>query len=160
MSDLGLALRQVRYENRAFWRNPPAAFFTFAFPLIFLVLFNLLFGDEDLQVAGREVSASQFYVPAIAAFSIVTATFTNLAIGVSFSREQGLLKRLRGTPLPGWGYLFGRVAHAVLVTILLVAWSPRPARSSTASTCRRARSARCWPRWSSGPSPSAPSAWR
>ena len=121
MSDLGLAIRQIKYENRAFWRNPPAAFFTFAFPLIFLVLFNLLFGDDPITAGGREVPASQFYVPAIAAFSIVTATFTNLAIGVSFSREQGLLKRLRGTPLPGWGYLSGRVAQAILVTILLVA---------------------------------------
>ncbi|HEX9823472.1 MAG TPA: ABC transporter permease [Actinomycetota bacterium] len=121
MSDLRLAVRQVRYENLAFWRNPPAAFFTFAFPLIFLVLFNLLFGDDTIDAGGRQIAASQFYVPAIAAFSIVTATFTNLAIGVTFSREQGLLKRLRGTPLPAWGYLFGRVAHAVLVTILLVA---------------------------------------
>lgn len=121
MSDARLAVRQVAYENRAFWRNPPAAFFTFVFPLIFLVLFNLLFGDDTLELGGRTVASSQFYVPAIAAFSIVTATFTNLAIGVSFARDQGLLKRLRGTPLPAWAYLFGRVGHAVLVTILLVA---------------------------------------
>ena len=121
MSDVRLALRQVRYENAAFWRNPPSAFFTFAFPLIFLVLFNLLFGDQTIELGGRRVSQSTFYVPAIAAFSIVTATFTNLAIGVSFARDQGLLKRFRGTPLPAWAYLFGRVGHAVLMTLLLVA---------------------------------------
>lgn len=120
MSDLRLALRQIRYENAAFWRNPPSAFFTFAFPLIFLVLFNLLFGNQTIRLGGRQVSQSTFYVPAIAAFSIVTATFTNLAIGVSFARDQGLLKRLRGTPLPPWAYLAGRVGHAVLITLLLV----------------------------------------
>jgi len=47
MNDLALALRQVKYENRSFWRNPPAAFFTFALPLMFLVIFNLLFGDDE-----------------------------------------------------------------------------------------------------------------
>jgi len=120
MSALRLAARQVRYENRAFWRNPPAAFFTFAFPLIFLVIFNLLFGNETIRVPGGETTASTFFVPAIATFAIVTATFTNLATAVSFARDQGLLKRYRGTPLPAWAFLTGRVAHAVIVTILLV----------------------------------------
>ena len=43
MSTAGLALRQVRYENKSFWRNPAAAYFTFAFPIVFLVIFNLLY---------------------------------------------------------------------------------------------------------------------
>ena len=46
MSDLALALRQVRYENRSFWRNPPAAFFTFAFPLLFMAIFSTVFGRQ------------------------------------------------------------------------------------------------------------------
>jgi hypothetical protein len=33
MSSVGLSLRQVRYTNTAFWRNPASAFFTFVFPL-------------------------------------------------------------------------------------------------------------------------------
>ena len=37
-----LALRQVGYTNKAFWRNPASAFFTFAFPLMFLVIFTAL----------------------------------------------------------------------------------------------------------------------
>lgn len=121
MSGVRLAARQVLYENRAFWRNPPAAFFTFAFPLLFLVIFNMLFGNETIRVPGGETSASTFFVPAIATFAIVNATFSNLATSVPFARDQGLLKRYRGTPLPGWGYLTARVAHAVVVTILLVA---------------------------------------
>lgn len=121
MSGAQLAARQILYENRAFWRNPPAAFFTFAFPLIFLVIFNLLFGNETIRVPGGETSASTFFVPAIATFAIVNATFSNLATAVSFARDQGLLKRYRGTPLPGWSYLTGRIAHAIVVTVLLVA---------------------------------------
>ncbi|TMK84578.1 MAG: ABC transporter permease [Actinobacteria bacterium] len=126
MSDLGLAVRQVRFTNKAFWRNPANAFFTFAFPLMFLVIFTALFGNSDTCVVHgptrclRSVSTSTFYVSAIAAFSIITATYTNLAISVSFQRDAGILKRVRGTPLPAWGYMFGRIAHAILVAFLLV----------------------------------------
>ena len=120
MSDLRLALRQLRYENRAFWRNPPAAFFTVAFPLMFLVIFAALLGNERVTVFGREMSTSTFYVPLIATFSIITATYTNLAISVTFSREAGILKRTRGTPLPAWAYMFGRITHAIVIAILLV----------------------------------------
>lgn len=116
-----LALRQLRYENKAFWRNPPAVFFTFAFPLIFLVLFNLLFGNDKIEYFGRRVSTSTFYVPAIAAFSVINATFTNLAISLTFARQQGLLKRTRGTPLPAWMYLSARIVHAGAVSVVLVA---------------------------------------
>jgi ABC-2 type transport system permease protein len=119
--DVRLALRQVRYTNKAFWRNPASAFFTFAFPLMFLVIFTALFGTGTVPVFGRMVSTSTFYVASIGAFSIITATYTNLAMTVTFARDAGILKRVRGTPLPGWSYLFGRIAHAVLMAALLVA---------------------------------------
>ena len=67
MNRLRLLLRQTRYENRAFWRNPESAFFTFAFPLVFMLILNLVFatgGGQDVLV---------FYTPAIIAFSIVNA---------------------------------------------------------------------------------------
>jgi ABC-2 type transport system permease protein len=121
MDDARLALRQVRFTNKAFWRNPASAFFTFAFPLMFLVIFTALFGNSTVDVLGTRISTSTFYVAAIAAFSIITATYTNLAISVSFSRDSGVLKRTRGTPLPSWAYMFGRIVHAILVAFLLVA---------------------------------------
>ena len=130
MNDLGLALNQVRYTNRAFWRNPASAFFTFAFPLMFLVIFTVLFGNSDTCIGpvlpgrgcvGQSVSTSTFYVASISAFSVITACYTNIAISITFSRDAGVLKRIRGTPLPPWTYLFGRILHAVLVAVLLVA---------------------------------------
>ena len=121
MSDLKLALRQVWYENVAFWRNPAAAFFTFAFPLIFLVIFNVIFGGGTTDRFGNpELSTSNFYIPAVAVFAVITACYTNIAIGVTFARDEGQLKRIRGTPLPGWAYLFGRIAHSIVVAIILV----------------------------------------
>lgn len=121
MSGLAAVLRQVRYTNRSFWRNPPAAFFTVAFPLVFLVLFTVLFGSGSVQVGGVEMATSAFYVPGIATFSVITACYTNLAMSVTFARDQGVLKRIRGSPMPAWSYLTGRVVHAVLIGLLLVA---------------------------------------
>jgi ABC-2 type transport system permease protein len=117
MSDVLLAARQVRYENRAFWRNPAAAFFTFAFPLLFMVIFNVIFDGASTGPGGFR--ASDFFTPALIVFSVITATYTNIAMTVTIARDAGILKRVRGTPLPAWAYLFGRVVHAVLVALLL-----------------------------------------
>jgi ABC-2 type transport system permease protein len=102
---VGLAFRQWRLERRMFWRNPSAAFFSFAFPLIFLLLFGAIFhGDrKNLDVI----------IPGIAGMSIMATTFTALAINIVFLRESGVLKRIRGTPLPGGAYLTGVAANAV-----------------------------------------------
>ncbi len=122
MTGLRLLARQVRYTNRAFWRNPAAAFFTFAFPLMFLVIFSAVFGGGTARVGpGRTVSLATFYVPSIAAFSLITACYTNIAMSVAVARDEGVLKRIRGTPIPPGTYLAGRVVHAVLVALLLVA---------------------------------------
>jgi ABC-2 type transport system permease protein len=126
--DLAILGRQIRYTNRSFWRNPAAAFFTFAFPLMFLVIFTALFGNVSIcpvLATGRcpipEISTSTFYISAIATFSIITATYTNLATSVAFLKDLGVLKRIRGTPAPAWTYLAGRVIHSILLAILLVA---------------------------------------
>ena len=119
-SGLGLAVRQVAWHNKAFWRNPAAAFFTFAFPLMFLVIFTSIFDDTATLHTGQEVALSTYYTGSILAFSVITACYTNVAISVTSLREEGILKRVRGTPLPGWSYLTGKVIHSVLLMVLLV----------------------------------------
>jgi ABC-2 type transport system permease protein len=121
VTDAGQALRVVRFTNRAFWRNPATAFFTFAFPLMFLVIFTALFGTGTVPVAGREIPTSTFYVGAILSFSIITATYTNLAISMAFTRDMGILKRIRGAPMPAWSFMVGRILHAILITMVLAA---------------------------------------
>jgi ABC-2 type transport system permease protein len=120
MSGVAMALRQARYENRAFWRNPAAAFFTVVLPLLFLVLFNAIFGDDDIAVEGGRADISVFYVPGIAALSVIGACYTNVGMMVSIARDLGVLKRIRGTPLPAWAYIAGRVLQSVLIAIILV----------------------------------------
>jgi ABC-2 type transport system permease protein len=114
MSELAaLTWRQYRLERRLFWRNPSAAFFNFLFPLILLGLFGAVFSShqKDLNVI----------VPGIAGMSVMSTTFTALAFNMTFLREQGVLKRIRGTPLPSGAYLGGLAASAVTNTVLQVA---------------------------------------
>jgi ABC-2 type transport system permease protein len=102
---LTLAWHQFRLERRMFWRNPSAAFFNFLLPLLFLGLFGAIFSgsQSDLNVI----------VPGIAGMSIMSTTFSALAMNLTFLREQGVLKRMRGTPLPETSYLLGVFANAV-----------------------------------------------
>ena len=120
MSTPALTLRQVGYTNTAFWRNPASAFFTFAFPLMFLVIFTALLGRGQVVIGGRQISQATYYVAAMAAFSVITACYTNIAISVTFQRDAGVLKRIQGTPLPGAAYLSARMIHAMLIAIVLV----------------------------------------
>jgi ABC-2 type transport system permease protein len=115
--------RQFRFTNKAFWRNPASAFFTFIFPLLFLVIFTALLGNSTVPMyaGGPTIKTSTYYVFSMAAFGLISACYTNIAISVVFAREGGILKRLRGTPLPARSYLTARVLHATFVGFLLVA---------------------------------------
>jgi ABC-2 type transport system permease protein len=106
MADAALiAYRQWRLERRMFWRNPTAAFFSFMLPLLFLFLFGAIFSgsQQDLDVI----------VPGIAGMSMLSTTFSALAMNVTFLREEGVLKRIQGTPMPPISYLAGVAANAV-----------------------------------------------
>ncbi|WP_372788528.1 ABC transporter permease [Paraconexibacter sp.] len=109
---MSLAWHQYRLERRMFWRNPSAAFFNFALPLLFLMLFGAVFSgsQDDLDVI----------VPGIAGMSVMSTTFSALAMNLVFLREQGVLKRMRGTPLPSGSYLAGVFANAVTNTVVQI----------------------------------------
>jgi ABC-2 type transport system permease protein len=67
-----------------------------------------------------KVDFSQFYTPAIGIFSLTTACYTSLILGIATARDSGLLKRVRGTPLPMWMYIGAWLIGAALVGILAV----------------------------------------
>lgn len=116
-STWSLLVQQIRYQNKLFWRTPIAAFFTLIFPLMMLVLFTAIFGNATTSTG---LPASQFFAPNLAVFAAVSATYTNLAIGTAISRDNGILKRVRGTPLPPWLYVAGRVGSGVYVAAIAV----------------------------------------
>jgi ABC-2 type transport system permease protein len=101
--DLALVAWQVLYEQRAFWRNRARAFFAFLFPIIFLVIFSAIFQSKRIyEGAGRSISYDTFFVPGILAYGVIATTYLNMAIGTAVLRDDGVLKRMAGTPLPGW----------------------------------------------------------
>ncbi len=114
MSDaMTLAWRQYRLERRMFWRNPSAAFFNFVLPLLFLV-------GGGAILSGNQDDLNKL-VPAIAGMSVMSTTFTALAYNIVFLRERGVLKRIRGTPLPAGSYFGGVAMNAITNTALQIA---------------------------------------
>jgi len=122
MSDFALLMRAVRAENRIFWRTPIGAFFTLGLPLIMLVLFVALFGNDPIgDTAYGNITTAQFYAPGLGVFAAASATYTNIAINLSMRRDDGILKRVRGTPIPPWVFLGGVVLSAVWIAVFATA---------------------------------------
>jgi len=120
MSAAPLTLSQMRYVNKAYWRNPASAFFALAYPLMFLVIFTSIFRNSTVQFGARSVNEATYYVPAMVALAVITVCFNNIAVAITFQRESGVLKRVNGTPLPSATFFGARILHAVLVSVLLV----------------------------------------
>lgn len=108
----GAAWRQYRLERRMFWRNPGSAFFNFALPLVILALFGAVFAGKPHDLA--------ILIPGIAGLSVMSTTFQAFAHNITSLRELGILKRMRGTPLPSSAYLAGLAGNAIANTGLQV----------------------------------------
>jgi ABC-2 type transport system permease protein len=108
----GLGLRRGALEIRQFFRQRDQVVFTFAFPVVFLFLFASIFSND---VKGAGITASQLYVPAMMAAGIMSTSFQSLGISIAIERDEKVLRRLRGTPMPPAAYFFGKI-WLVLVT--------------------------------------------
>jgi ABC-2 type transport system permease protein len=119
VSGAALALHQFRFDQRVFWRNPASVFFTVLLPIIFLLIFATIFGNDEIEELGG-LKTTTYYVPAIITLAIVSATMQSLAISLTVDRENGILKRGRGTPLPNWAFFAGRIGNAIVVSVLML----------------------------------------
>jgi ABC-2 type transport system permease protein len=116
--DIGLVGWQIRYEQRAYWRNRGRGIFTFAFPLMFLVIFASLNGGTHLSSRGG-IPYNDFFVPGILAYGIIATTYVNMAISTAILRDEGILKRMQGTPLPRWAYVAARIGSTVVIVAIM-----------------------------------------
>jgi ABC-2 type transport system permease protein len=116
VTPLALAWEQFRFERKLFWRNPSAAFFNFVLPLLLLLLIASVFARDEDEL--------NVLIPGIAGMAVMATTFSALAFNLTFLREEGILKRVRGTPLPAPAYFGGllgsAVANAVVQVVLVV----------------------------------------
>jgi ABC-2 type transport system permease protein len=113
VTTLALAWEQFRFERKLFWRNPSAAFFNFFLPLLLLVLIASAFGGDEEEL--------DILVPGVAGMGVLATTFTALAFNLTLLRDDGVLKRIRGTPMPAGAYLAGLLGSASLNAFLQVA---------------------------------------
>jgi ABC-2 type transport system permease protein len=111
--ELGLVAWQVRYEQRAFWRNRRRGIFSLGFPLMFLVVFGSLNHGGRISSRGN-LSFIDFYIPGIMAYAALVIAFTGIAMSLSMLRYSGILKRMRPTPMPLTSYLAAIVLSTVL----------------------------------------------
>ena len=124
MSSLRLLVSQIRYEQKTFWRNPAAGIFTIGFPIIFLLIFGSSH-QSSKAVGSTGVSYDQYLIPAMLAYGLMNSCFSSLAVSMTIRRETGILKRVRGTPLPPYLFLGGVIGNSILIslysTIILIA---------------------------------------
>lgn len=122
-SATSLLMQQTSYQAKIFLRTPIAAFFTLVFPLMLLILFGAIFGNEDIPELG--VTVAQYFAPALAVFSAANATYSNIGVGTAYQRDEGILKRVRGAPLPPWIFFGGKVVASTLIagvaTVIMMA---------------------------------------
>jgi ABC-2 type transport system permease protein len=118
VSVLRLVLHQARFDLLGVLRNRQSRFFTLILPVLFLVIFVSVFGND--KVGPENVKASTYYVPGIAALGVIAASFVNLVISVTAQRETGVLKRRRATPVPAWVLIAGRALAAIVIALAVL----------------------------------------
>ncbi|GAA0464990.1 transport permease protein [Actinoplanes capillaceus] len=112
---IAVALSRGHIEILQFLRDRTAVVFTFFFPALLLLLFGTIFGSESSEAG---VAASRIFTASMIAYGVLNTAFVTMGSGLALDREDGTLKRLRGTPMPAWAYLIGK---ALLVLLLSVA---------------------------------------
>jgi len=112
-----LATRQVRYSAVGLLRDPMSVFFAIAFPVILLVFFSAIYG-QAAEWGGLPLP--QYLAAVFSVYGVAVMSYVNLSGGVVEDRAKGVLKRLRGTPLPPSAFIVGRVGAAVLLGMATV----------------------------------------
>ena len=119
IDDLRLVARQVYYEQLTFWLNPIGAFLTIGFSLVFIVIFEGTSQHSTVNYLAH-IDLGQYYLPAFAAYGVMSACFNTLAIQTVNRREMGLLKRLRLSPLTTWMFLAAIALSFMVVALIQV----------------------------------------
>jgi ABC-2 type transport system permease protein len=123
VADVRLVLVQARYALLTIARTPRVVVFGIVFPVILLVLFNSIFssgGDPTVKFGGGTIDAQAYFTAGIAAYAIMLASFSTVAVALTTQRESGQLKRLRGTPMPPWTFMTAQIVRAIVQVVITV----------------------------------------
>lgn len=111
-----LLLHELRNQQLLFWRNRESAVFVFVFPPLLFLLLGAVYSGE---IEG--VPAADRLLVGLLGYGCANTAFAGLAITLVIRRESGVLKRLRGTPLPAPTYLGAVLASTLVVFVAQMA---------------------------------------
>ena len=118
-STLRLGLARTGHDLRMFFRERDAVFFIFLYPILMLAIFATVFGTQDpFQAAGLDVTFAQYFLPGMIATGVMLSSFQSMAIFIAVERDEGVLKRLRATPLPAAAFFLGKVGQVLVTTVV------------------------------------------
>ncbi|MBO9556238.1 ABC transporter permease [Cellulomonas sp.] len=119
---LRLGVARSRLELRTYFRERDAVVFIFAYPVIMLAIFSTVFGQDGATVGPSPgIPFAQYFLPGMVATGVMLSSFQSLAISIAVERDEGGLKRLRGTPLPATSYFAGKVGQVLVSSLVQTA---------------------------------------
>lgn len=122
VSPARIAASRASLETKSYFRERDSVIFSFLFPVIMLGIFAVVFGGDDVALGGDQgVDFAQYFLPGMVASGIMLVSFQTLAISLAIEREDGTLKRLRGTPMPPVSYFLGKVGMILVVGLSQIA---------------------------------------
>ncbi|WP_270886961.1 ABC transporter permease [Pedococcus sp. 5OH_020] len=116
MRALSIGWDRTVLELKMYFREREAVFFSFAFPIVMLSMFSVIFAGQDFDKASG-VNAARFFLPGMVAAGVMLTSFQSVALSVSAERDDGTLKRLRATPMPPVAYFLGKVGLVAVTSI-------------------------------------------
>ena len=114
MSSVRIGLSRGGIEIKQFLRQRESVIFTLFFPVLLLFIFGSVFKNN----IAPGVTFSQYFVAGMVASGLINTGFQQLAINIPMERDNGALKRLRGTPMSPISFFFGK---AILVSVAMLA---------------------------------------
>jgi ABC-2 type transport system permease protein len=109
-----VGLARIGIELRAFFREKQAVAFVFAMPAILLLLLGSIFRGDP---AGHGVSVGEIFAAGLIGGGVMATSYQNLGMAIAIERDRGLLKRLRGTPMPAGAYFIGKTGLVLVSTV-------------------------------------------
>jgi ABC-2 type transport system permease protein len=110
-----IGVSRARVELKEFFRERDSMVFTFLFPVIMLFIFGSVFSNRTLP---GDVTFTQYFTAGMIASGIVLSSFQQLAISIAVERDDGMLKRLRGTPMPPAAYFLGKIGMVLVTSVV------------------------------------------
>ncbi len=117
-SAAAIGLARVGLELRLFVRDPGQVVFSFAYPIVMLVIFASVFGGDD---APGGVPFPQYFLAGIAATGIMLTSFQAVGTAIAEERDRGDLARLQTLGTPAVSYFAGKAGQVLVTTVLQLA---------------------------------------